>query len=113
MKPRFSPSYWLCLFSLTSWLGFGSCAKYTVTTSYKNHAGVVPKRTVAASYFWGIINKPQNVIDTTCGRGGLSEVKITSNFGYSLIHIATLGIVHIVKIESFCQKEAPIIGNQP
>lgn len=113
MKPRISLSYWLCLFSLTSWLSLGSCAKYTVRTSYKNPSGIVPKKTIATSYFWGILNKPHSVIDTTCGRGGLSEVKITSNFGYSLIHIATLGIVHIVKIESLCQKEPSIIGNQP
>lgn len=90
-----------------------SCAKYTVTTSQKNTADVVYKKWVAKSYFWGAINKPHSMIDTTCGKGGLSEVKITSNLGYSIIHVATLGIVHLVKVECKCQKEPPIIGNQP
>ena len=90
-----------------------SCSKYTVTTSQRNPADLIYKKRVAASYLWGIINKPHSVVDTTCGRGGLSEVKVTSNFGYSLIHVATLGIVHLVKIETKCQKEPPIIGQQP
>ena len=92
---------------------FQSCSKYTVTTSQKNPADIVYKKYHAASYFWGIINKPPTVMDTTCGKGGLSEVKVTSNLGYSIIHVVTLGIVHLIKIECKCQKEPPIIGEQP
>lgn len=87
-----------------------SCSKYTVTTTQKLPADNVYKRKVSATYFWGIINKPHSVIDTTCGKGGLSEVKVISNPGYSLINIASLGIVHLVKVEWKCQKEAPVIG---
>ena len=89
------------------------CSKYTVTTTQKNPSDIVYKKFHGASYFWGIINKPQTIVDTTCGRAGLSEVKVTSNFGYSLIHVVTLGIVHLVTIECKCQKEPPIIGEQP
>lgn len=96
---------------LCYWLPMESCAKYTVTTSQKNPADVVYKKTIAKSYLWGIITKPQTVMDTTCGTGGLSEVKITSNIGHSIIHVATLGIVHLVRIEYKCQKEAPVIGH--
>ncbi|MBA3284398.1 MAG: hypothetical protein H0U27_04980 [Nitrosopumilus sp.] len=86
------------------------CSKYTVTTDSRNPADVIYKKTVAKSYLWGIINKPHTVVDTTCGMGGLSEVKITSNFGHSVIHVVTLGIVHLVKVETKCQKEPPVIG---
>ncbi len=44
-----------------------SCSKYTVITSQKNPADIYYKKKVAASYFWGIINKPQYVVDTACG----------------------------------------------
>ena len=88
-----------------------SCSKYTVTTSYKNTADITYKKKVAATYFWGIINKPHSVVDTTCGKAGLSEVKVTTNFGYSLLTVVSLGIVNLVKIETKCQKEGPLIGH--
>lgn len=87
-----------------------SCSKYTVTTSQKLPADIRYKKKVSVTYLWGIINKPHSVIDTTCGKGGLSEVKVISNPGYSLINIASLGIVHLVKVEWKCQKEPPVIG---
>lgn len=90
-----------------------SCSKYTITTSQKDPADIHYKSRVATSYFWGIINKPQSVIDTTCGKAGLSDVKFTTNVGYSLLHIVTLGIVNVVKVEWKCQKEEPVIGFQP
>jgi hypothetical protein len=113
MKKTFFISFIFYSFLLVQVTSLESCAKYTVTTSYKNPADVVYKKKVAASYFWGIVNKPQSIIDTTCGHAGLSEVKVTSNIGYSLIHVVTLGIVHLVKIEYKCQKEPPVIGQQP
>ena len=90
-----------------------SCSKYTLTTSQKNPADIHYKKKVVTSYLWGILNKPQNVIDTACGKAGLSDVKITSNIGYSLLHVVTLGIVNMVKMEWKCQKEEPVIGFQP
>lgn len=88
----------------------GSCSKYTVTTSHRNPADVIYKKTIAKSFLWGIINKPHTITDTTCGRAGLSEVKVSSNIGYSLLHVISLGTVHLVKIECKCQKEGPVIG---
>lgn len=90
-----------------------SCSKYTITTSQKNPADVYYKKRVAASYFWGIVNKPQSVVDTACGSAGLSDVKFTTNFGYSLLNVVTLGMVNVVRVEWKCQKEAPVIGQQP
>jgi hypothetical protein len=87
-----------------------SCSKYTVTTTYKNSSDLIYKKQIATSYLWGIVNKPGTVIDATCSKCGLSEVKITSNIGYSIINVVTLGIVHFVKIETKCQKDPPLIG---
>lgn len=90
-----------------------SCSKYTVTTSQKNPADIHYKKKIVASYLWGLINKPHSVIDTACGKAGLSDVKVTTNVGYSLLHVVTLGIVNVVKVEWKCQKEEPVIGFQP
>lgn len=90
-----------------------SCSKYTVTTTGRDPADVQFKKKVAASYFWGIINKPQSIVDTACGKAGLSEVKFTTNVGYSVLHVVTLGIVNLVRVEWKCQKEEPVIGFQP
>ena len=93
--------------------GLQSCSKYTVTTRYNNTADLVYQKRIATTYLWGIVNKPHTVVDTTCGKCGLSEVKVTSGIGYSLINVVTLGIVHIVKIETKCQKDPPLIGQEP
>ncbi|MDQ6608257.1 MAG: hypothetical protein M3Y85_00330 [Bacteroidota bacterium] len=89
------------------------CSKYTVTTSEKDPADIYYKQKIAASYFWGIVNKPHRVVDTTCGTAALDEVRITTNIGYSLLHVVTLGIVNIVKVEWKCHKPAPVVGFQP
>jgi hypothetical protein len=102
--------YLLIIFCST---GLQSCSKYTVTTSYRNTSDIIYKKRIATSYLWGILNKPSTIIDTTCSKCGLSEVKITSGIGYSIINVVTLGIVHIVKIETKCQKDLPLIGEQP
>src|SRR5690348_17035377 len=112
MKKKALTVLCLCLM-IVSFTALEGCSKYTVTTSFRNPSDLVYKKYIATTYFWGIVNKPHSIIDSTCGRGGLSEVKVTSNIGYSLIHVVTLGIVHIVKIECKCQKEPPIIGEQP
>ena len=89
------------------------CSKYTVTTNQKDPADVYYKKKIVTSYFWGVVNNPHKTVDTTCGSAGLDEVKITSNLGYSLIHVATLGIVNLVKVEWKCHKPAPVVGYQP
>ncbi|MFL5741270.1 MAG: hypothetical protein ACJ75B_13690 [Flavisolibacter sp.] len=89
-----------------------SCSKYTVTTTENNPADVYFKKKVMTSYFWGKVSKPQRLVDS-CGDAGIDEVKISSNIGYSLIHIITLGCIHKVKVEWKCHKPCSVIGFQP
>lgn len=98
---------------MIAWAPLQGCSKYTVTTSNRDPADVYYKKRIAASFFWGIINNPKNITDTACGKSGLSDVKVTSNVGYSLLNVVTLGIVHLVKVEWKCQKEKPVVGFQP
>ena len=89
------------------------CSKYTVTTSQKDPADVYYKQKVMASYFWGTVNNPHRTVDSTCGSAGLDEVRITTNLGYSLLHVVTLGIVNVVKVQWKCHKPAPVVGYHP
>jgi len=88
-----------------------SCSKYIVTTT-ENPADIVYKKKVMVTSFWGARNKPQWIADT-CGHAGLAEVKMTTNFGYSLISVVSLGFVNLVKVEWKCHKPCPAIGFQP
>lgn len=88
------------------------CSKYTVTTTENNPADIAFKQKVITSLWWGKVNHPQRLVDS-CGNAGLDEVKISSNIGYSLLHIVTLGIVHKVKVEWKCHKPCSDIGFKP
>ena len=110
MKKTLQFSFGIYVMILICLPAMQSCSRYTVTTNYKNTKDLVYQKQVATTYLWGIINKPHTIIDTTCGKCGLSEVKVSSNVGFSIINVVTLGIVHIVVIESKCQKDPPLIG---
>ena len=89
------------------------CSKYTVTTGQRDPADSYYKQRTTTTFFWGLVNKPDRVVDTTCGNAGLDEVRITSHPGYSLLNLVTLGIVHVLKVEWKCRKPAPVVGFQP
>jgi len=105
--------YSVCVLLLINSVPLQGCSKYSVTTSQKDPADIYFKQKVAASFFWGAVNKPHRVVDSTCGSAGLDEVKISTNLAYSLLHVVTLGIVNIVKVQWKCHKPAPVIGYQP
>lgn len=112
IRTKLAP-FLLCSMLFTSSSLLLSCSKYTVITGQRDPADSYYKEKVTASYFWGLVNKPDRVVDTTCGSAGLDEVKLNTNLGYSIIHVATLGIVNIVKVQWKCHKPAPVVGFQP
>ena len=105
--------YLLSIMLLLNGIIIPGCSKYTVTTSQKDPADVYYKQKIMTSYFWGTVNNPHRAVDSTCGSAGLDEVKITTNVGYSLLHVVTLGIVHVMKVKWKCHKPAPVVGYQP
>jgi hypothetical protein len=94
-------------------LSLQSCSKYTVITSQRDPADSYYKEKIATTFFWGLLNKPDRIVDTSCGSAGLDEVKVLTSPGYSVINIVTLGIVNIVKLQWKCRKPAPVVGFQP
>lgn len=106
-------SSWFTLAAFSSLLTLQSCSKYTVTTSQRDPADSYYKEKVATTFFWGLVNKPDRLVDSTCGPAGLDEVKLLTNPGYSVINLVTLGMVNIVKVQWKCHKPQPMVGYQP
>jgi hypothetical protein len=88
------------------------CSKYTVTTTENNPADVAYKKKVLTSLWWGKIDNPQRLADS-CGNAGLDEIKISTNIGYSLLHVVTLGFLNKVKVEWKCHQPCTRVGFQP
>ena len=70
--------------------------------------------------FWGLAIKPKNGLNPpNCAAPdpavGFHEVRVTTNLGYSIITVVTLGIWSPMKVEWQCAKpcvpDTPVIGN--
>ena len=97
---------------ITAMLFLSSCYSYRVTTEAQ--AGTEASKPVTAhAFFWGLVQKPSEIHTPVCdslGVNGMSEVTVKSNFGYSLITVATLGIWSPVQIQWKCSKPCKKTG---
>jgi hypothetical protein len=60
---------------------------------------------VIRSFFWGLVNKPQDFHVPNCpDNTALDEVVFSKNFGQSLLTVITLGIVAPVRVKWKCHK---------
>jgi hypothetical protein len=93
-------------------LSLSSCYSYRVTTE-AGPGTEASKPVTAHAFFWGLVQKPSEIHTPVCdslGVNGMSEVTVKSNFGYSLITVATLGIWSPVKIQWKCSKPCKKTG---
>lgn len=88
----------VCFLSLQT-----GCYHYHVTAPKPDPATDYEHRTVH-SYFWGLIQS-DNVRAEDCLSNALDEVHITTNFGYSVLSVATLGIWMPLDVGWRCAKE--------
>lgn len=96
-----------------------SCYHYTITS--KNSASTETKSATMHNLFWGLAIKPRNGLNPpNCAAPdppvGLHKVRVTTNFGYSVITVVTLGIWSPMKVEWQCAKPCqpggdPVIGD--
>jgi hypothetical protein len=92
-------------------IALSSCYSVRVQT-HTQPASEMQYKTVN-SFFWGIVQSPQNVVTPICdslGSNGLAEVTVKNNFGYSLITVVTLGIWSPTRIEWKCGKPCQKVG---
>ena len=62
------------------------------------------KKTMHA-LLWGLVQ--QNEFADNCQSNGIHEVRVSTNFGYVLVSVASLGIWVPLDIEWRCAREAP------
>ena len=89
-----------------------SCYHYRVINTH-NEPGTEYRDTVMRSYFWGLVNKPQNFHVPNCVDtcAALDEVVFSKKFGQSLITVITLGIVSPVEVKWKCHKPCQRIND--
>jgi len=80
------------------------------------HYGVRPQNSAPAeeprtltrhSFFWGFGQSPP--IEPDCKGNGMSEVRSSTNLGYTLITVATIGIWVPADIEWTCAKDRAVL----
>ena len=86
------------------------CYHTRVLTSHNDPSTQYQKVTVN-TFFWGLVQR--NIIATDCDAlqlKSLDEVRVTTNYGYALITVLTLGIWCPVQLEWKCPKPCPREG---
>ena len=62
------------------------------------------------SIAWGLVQ--ENPIPDDCVSGAIDEVRVTTNLGYSLINVITLGFWKPMDIEWRCAKTPPPVPDE-
>ena len=61
---------------------------------------------VRHAFLWGFV-QPNAAITEDCNGGGIEEVKVSTNLGFSLINVVTIGIWNPVVVKWRCAKPCP------
>jgi len=86
------------------------CYHVRINTAHYDPSTNYESKTVH-TLFWGLVQ--EDVIAKNCDAlevKGLDEVRVTTNYGYSLITVLTLGIWCPTQIEWKCSKPCPREG---
>lgn len=98
---------------MTISIGLSSCYSYRVGT-YAQGGSEASKPITVNSYFWGLLKKPAEIHTPICDSlqvNGVAEVTMSTNFGYALITVVTLGIWSPMKVQWRCSKPCQKVGN--
>ena len=97
---------------LASLLFLNSCYSYRVAT-HAQPGTEISESVIANVYFWGLLKKPVEKQTPSCDSlevNGVAEVTVTTNLGYALITVLTLGIWSPVKVQWKCSKPCQPTG---
>lgn len=106
---RKKPTAFLWIITAVITVGLPGCYHYRISTAKNDPSTTYVKKT-ASSFFWGLVQKRENGIDVVAANcdslkvASIDEVRVTTNFGYSLITVLTLGIWSPVTLEWKCAK---------
>jgi hypothetical protein len=96
---------WTAVFASTLFVS-QACYHTRVLTEAPPASAVYTTKTVH-QLFWGLVQQNVEVKPGDCTSNALQEVRVTTNFGYSLLTVATLGIWSPLDVEYKCAKEPP------
>ncbi len=86
------------------------CYHYRVLNTNNDPATEYQKK-VLWSYFWGLVNNPKFYVVPNCkDSNALDEVQSSTNFGYAVLTVVTLGIVCPLEVRWKCHKPCPRVG---
>lgn len=94
-----------------SFTALQGCYYTRVLTSHNDPSTNYNKK-MASSFLWGLVQ--HDVIATDCDSlqlKSIDEVRVTTNFGYALITVVTLGIWCPMQVEWKCPKPCPRVGD--
>lgn len=100
----------ILVITLTLIIGPG-CYHFYIEDSSNPDPATETRTTTVNSYLWGLIQ--EDFVCHNCDTLGLhlQEVRITTNFGYAMLTIATLGIWCPLQVEWRCAKPPKRIGD--
>ena len=92
----------LVLLMVAVLLGTSGCYHARIEFPQTAPPGLEPRSETLWSFAWGL--SQQNVVPPECPSSTLSEVTSTTNFGFVLMTVVTLGLVSAVQLEYRCAK---------
>ncbi|MBY0426557.1 MAG: Bor family protein [Cytophagales bacterium] len=90
----------ICLLSLFT---LESCYHYRVIPK-DTAVSTLPKPKVVYAFFWGAVEPKKELQPDDCNGNGLSKVYVTTNYGFALITVLTLGMVTPMTVQWECAK---------
>lgn len=104
------------LISLLVLILLGGCYSHSVSMIGTSPGGTAPpateaEGTVAWSILWGVYKKEP--MPTNCQGQALAEVKASSNLGFTLLTVVTLGAAAPVRLDWWCARPTPPVGDFP
>ena len=108
MRPNrsgFLPGLPALLLAFAAFL-FSNCYHYRLVAPRTDEATEYQRKT-AHSFFWGLLQRGEIQTDQEGRTGGLREVHIVNNLGYSAITVFTLGIWCPIQLEWKHSKACP------
>jgi len=78
---------------------------YHTRLAVKGEPATDVQKVTTHALFWGLVQ--ENVTAANCRDGGIQQVRISTNFGYLVLSVATLGIWVPLDVEWQCAKASP------
>lgn len=92
------------VFAVLVFILVSGCYHYRITVPDSDPATDYESRTMH-TFFWGLLNDPEKQVAEDCRSNSIDEVRVSTNFGYALVTVVTLGIWAPIDVEWRCGKE--------